>query len=285
MKNNIIKFQLFFLFICSFNFVYSQNITVTGKVTDSLKTPLKYANVGVLNKYVGTVTNDKGIFKFNINNSMINDTLRISSLGYESEDILIKNIISNSKIDIILNNYTEELEEIILSSNKGKLRVKGKKKSKSKNEVFFAIPKAKNQNLGSEIGRKFSIGSKKPSLLKEFKFFIKHNNFQEIKFRINLYTIKNKLPFKNINKENIFIVVKNESKGWVKVDLTDYGISIQQNIIITVEWVESSKDGNKLSLPMLIPSFSSVHYYKYGSQSKWKKYNMISTPMILEFKQ
>ena len=130
MKNNIIKFQLFFLFICSFNFVYSQNITVTGKVTDSLKTPLKYANVGVLNKYVGTVTNDKGIFKFNINNSMINDTLRISSLGYESEDILIKNIISNSKIDIILNNYTEELEEIILSSNKGKLRVKGKKKSK-----------------------------------------------------------------------------------------------------------------------------------------------------------
>ena len=122
-------------------------------------------------------------------------------------------------------------------------------------------------------------------MLKEFKFFIKHNNFQEIKFRINLYTIKNKLPFKNINKENIFIVVKNESKGWVKVDLTDYGISIQQNIIITVEWVESSKDGNKLSLPMLIPSFSSVHYYKYGSQSKWKKYNMISTPMILEFKQ
>ena len=89
MKNNIIKFQLFFLFICSFNFVYSQNITVTGKVTDSLKTPLKYANVGVLNKYVGTVTNDKGIFKFNINNSMINDTLRISSLGYESKDILI----------------------------------------------------------------------------------------------------------------------------------------------------------------------------------------------------
>lgn len=285
MKNNIIKFQLFFLFICSFNFVYSQNITVTGRVTDSLKTPLKYVNVGVLNKYVGTVTNDKGIFKFNINNSMINDTLRISSLGYESEEILIKNIISNSKIDIILNNYTEELEEIILSSNQGKLRVKGKKKSKSKNEVFFAIPKAKNQNLGAEIGRKFSIGSKKESQLKEFKFFIKKNNFEKIKFRVNIYSINNKYPSKNLNKKNIYIDVKNKSTGWIIVNLADYDINIKENIIITVEWIEGSEGGNKLSLPMLIPSFGSVHYYKYGSQSKWKKYKMISTPMILEFKQ
>lgn len=285
MKNNTLKFLLIFLFICSFNFIYSQNITIIGKITDSLKTPLQYANVGVLNKYVGTVTNDKGIFKFNINNSMINDTLRISSLGYESEDILIKNIISNSKINIVLNNYTEELEEIILSSNNSKLYVKGKKKSKSKNEVFLAIPKAKNQNLGAEIGRKFSIGSKKTSLLKEFKFFIKENNFEKVKFRINLYTIKDKFPFKNINKENIFIDIKNKLTGWIKVDLSSYNISIKQDIIIAVEWIEGSKNGNKLSLPLLIPSFSSIHYYKYGSQSKWKKYKMISTPMILEFNQ
>ncbi|AUS06521.1 carboxypeptidase-like regulatory domain-containing protein [Pseudotamlana carrageenivorans] len=286
MKNNILKFRLIIILICSFNFIYSQSITITGKVTDSLNIPLQYVNIGVINKYVGTVTNGKGIFKFNIDNSMANDTLRISSLGYETKDLLIKNIISNSKINVVLNNYTEELEEIILSSNKNsKLYIKGKKKSRSKNEVFFSIPKAKNQNLGAEIGRKFSLGKKKASTLNKYKFFIKNNNFEKIIFRIKLYTIKDNLPHKNINKENIFVEVKNKSSGWINVDLTDYDINIKENIIITVEWIEGSEDGNKLSLPMLIPSFSSVHYYKYGSQSKWKKYKMISTPMILEFKQ
>lgn len=286
MKNNILKFRLTILFICSFNFIYTQSITITGKVTDSLNIPLQYVNIGVINKYVGTVTNDKGIFKLNIEKSMVNDTLRISSLGYETKDLLIKNTISNSKINVVLNNHTEVLEEIILSSNKNsKLYIKGKKKSKSKNEVFFSIPKAKNQNLGAEIGRKFSIGSKKASQLKEFKFFIKNNNFEKIKFRVNIYSIYNKYPSKNLNKQNIYVDVINKSTGWIIVNLADYDIRIKENIIITVEWIEGSKGGNKLSLPMLIPSFSSVHYYKYGSQSKWKKYKMISTPMILEFKQ
>lgn len=285
MKKTIIKLQLILILMYSFNFVYSQNIVINGTVTDSLKIPLQYVNVGVYNKYVGTVTDYKGNFNLEIDNSMINDTLKISSLGYKSKEILIKNVLSNSKINIILTNYTEELEEVILTSNNTKTYIKGKKKSKSKNEVFFAIPKAKNQNLGAEIGRKFSIGSKKPSLLKEFKFFIKKNNFDKVKFRINLYTIKEKFPYKNINKENIFIEVKNKYTGWVKIDLTDYDINIQQDIIITAEWIEGSKKGDELSLPMLIPSFSSVHYYKYGSQSKWKRYKMISTAMILTYEQ
>lgn len=283
-KKNLTLYLLFFI-LYSFNFVYSQNIIIKGMVTDSLKKPIQYVNIGVYNKYVGTVTNNKGRFYLNIDNSMINDTLKISSLGYESKEILIKNIKSNSNINVVLNNYTEKLDEIILTSKNTKLYVKGKKKSKSKNEVFFSIPKAKNRNLGAEIGRKFSVGSKKASLLKEFKFFIKENNFEKTKFRLNIYTIENKYPSKNLNKQNIFVDVINKSTGWIKVDLVDYGISTKQNIIITVEWIEGSEDGNKLSLPMLIPSFSSVHYYKYGSQSKWKKYKMISTPMVLEYNQ
>lgn len=285
MTKSILKLQLVVMLLYSFNFVHSQNIVIIGAVTDSLKTPLQYVNIGIYNKAIGTVTDVKGNFFLNINNSMYNDTLKVSSLGYKSKEILIKNILSNQKTNIILDSFIEELEEVVLTSNNIKTFIKGKKKSKSKNEVFFAIPKAKNQNLGSEIGREFSIGSKKPSLLKEFKFFIKKNNFDKVKFRIKLYTIKDEFPYKNINKENIFIEVKNKSTGWITIDLSEYDISIQQDIIITAEWIEGSTNGDKLSLPMLIPSFNSIHFYKYGSQAKWKKYKMISTAMILTYEQ
>lgn len=58
MKNSI---QLFLIFIFS-TITYSQINTISGTILDSLKNPIKYANVGVLNKPIGTVTNDKGEF-------------------------------------------------------------------------------------------------------------------------------------------------------------------------------------------------------------------------------
>ena len=143
----------------------------------------------------------------------------------------------------------------------------------------------KNLNLGSEIGRKFSLGTKKPSLLKEFKFYLKENNFESVLFRLNFYTIENKKPSKKINNTNILIPADNQLTGWITTDLTDYGIKTQEDIIITVEWIKASEKGDKLSLPILIPSFSSTHYYKYGTHAKWKKYGSISTAMMLTYKQ
>jgi len=283
-KAQLTKFIILIILITQSNFALAQK-TITGIVTDNLKVPLQYVNIGIYNKSIGTVTDNRGNFYLDIPNLMINDTLVISSLGYKPKELLIKDILSNQKVNIILESSIEKLEEIELTSNATKGYVKGKKKSKSNNEVFFATPKSEYKNLGSEIGRKFSIGSKKQSLLKEFKFFIKRNNFDKIKFRINLYTIKDKLPFKKINRENIFSEVENNYTGWVIVDLTKYDIIIQQDIIITAEWIESSKNGTLLSLPLIIPSFGSVHYYKYGSQAKWKKYKMISTAMILTYEQ
>jgi len=143
----------------------------------------------------------------------------------------------------------------------------------------------KNLNLGSEIGRKFSLGTKKPSLLKEVKFFLKENNFESVLFRVNFYTIENNKPSKKINNTNILISADNYLTGWITVDLTDYGIKTQEDIIVTVEWIKASEKGDKLSLPILIPSFSSTHYYKYGTHAKWKKYENISTAVLLTYKQ
>ncbi len=282
MKNILI---LIFIILNS-TFSISQEREIKGIITDSLKNPIQYVNVGILNKPVGTVTNENGEFYLNIDNSFSSDTLRVSCLGFKSKELQIKNLLNNkSKIHISLSNYTEKLNEIIINSNNLKTYTEGKEKTKTKNKVFFAIPSMKNLNLGSEIGRKFSLGTKKPSLLKEFKFFLKENNFESVLFRLNFYTIENNKPSKKINNTNILISADNQLTDWITVDLTDYGIKTQEDIIITVEWIKASEKGDKLSLPILIPSFSSTHYYKYGTHAKWKKYGSISTAMMLTYKQ
>lgn len=106
-----------------------------------------------------------------------------------------------------------------------------------------------------------------------------------VKFRINCYTIKNNRPDKKINKSNIILQVNKKLTDWVNVDLSAFNILVQDDIVITVEWIEHSNDGNKLNLPIIIPSFGSTHYYKFGSQANWQKYGNISSSMVLTYKQ
>lgn len=278
------KILLVLLTILISSKVFSQERLIKGIVTDSLQKPIQYANIGILNKPIGTVSNQNGEYILSIDNSMNLDTLKISCLGFKSVEKVISKI-QNNNFNISLENYSEKLEEIVIKSTNLKTYVLGKEKSNVKNQVFFAIKDRKDLNLGSEIGRKFSIGTKKPSLLKEFKFFVKENNFDMVKFRINIYTILNNRPDKKINESNIIVGLENKNKGWVIVDLTESELKTQQDIIIAVEWIDCSKIGDKLSLPILIPSFSSTHYYKFGTQAKWVKYGSISSSMVLTFKQ
>ncbi len=262
---------------------FSQERQIKGIITDSLNNPIQYVNIGVLNKPIGTVSNQNGEYSLNINKSSDSDTLKISCLGYKTVEKRI-NKIENNNFNVSLINYVDELKEVIIKSDKLKTYTDGKDKTNASSEVTFAIPGQKDLNLGSEVGRKFSLGSKKPSLLNEFKFFIKQNNFESVKFRINIYSILKNKPNQKLNDENIIIKIEKE-KGWIIVDLSQYDIKVQEDIIVSVEWIESSKVGNKLSLPICIPSFSSTHYYKFGTQAQWQKYGSISAPMVLTYKQ
>lgn len=280
-KKQLILFTFLYSFI-----VFSQEKTIKGIVTDSLKNPIQYVNVGVLNKPLGTLTNANGEFILNVDNSMNLDTLKISCLGYKSKEMKVESLINNkSKIQISLANYIENLDEVVITSSKLKMYNEGKEKTKTSASVIFANPNFVNQNLGSEIGRKFSLGTKKPSILTHFKFFIRENNFELVKFRINIYSINNNRPVKKLFGSNIIVDVNTKGKGWVNVDLTNYDIKTQEDVIVTVEWLEGSKDGNRLNLPIIIPSFGSTHYYKFGSQAKWQKYSNLSSSMILSYKQ
>jgi hypothetical protein len=277
------RILIFWTLILSANFCFSQ---ITGVVTDSLKNPIQYVNVGVLNKPLGTLTNSNGEFVLNIDSSMNLDTLKISCLGYKSKEMKIEGLINTkSKIQISLENYMEKLDEVVITSSKLKMYSEGKDKTKTSASVIFANSNHTNRNLGSEIGRKFSLGTKKPSVLTHFKFFIRENNFDAVKFRINIYSINNNRPDKKLFGSNIIVDVNNKGKDWVNVDLSEYDIKVQEDIIVTIEWLEGSKEGSKLNLPIIIPSFGSTHYYKFGSQAQWKKFSNISSAMVLSYKQ
>lgn len=280
MKN---QFLSFIISITTF-FSFAQQKEISGFILDSVNKPIAYANIGILNKPSGTVSSLEGKFKLITSADHINDTLRISCLGFKTRDFLVKDFTENG-VNIKLETYVDNLQEVVVFSSKLKIHTDGRLRTNAKNKCIFANPDLKNLNLGSEIGRKFKLGSKKPSILSKFQFFINENNFDFAKFRINIYSVLKNKPNKKINTENIFVTVSKNYADWVEVDLSDFKIAIQEDIIISVEWIEHSKSGNKLNLPIIVPSFGSTHFYKFGTQNSWKRFSNLSTPMFLTYEQ
>lgn len=79
------------------------------------KTALPYANIVLLHKNTGTISNEKGEFKFNITEPDKNDTLSFQYIGYETKNMPINQI--DSLAVIYLKENTYNLNEIFVFTN------------------------------------------------------------------------------------------------------------------------------------------------------------------------
>lgn len=85
----------------SIHLTSAQNkIELSGTVLDEFKTSIPYAAVGIPSKYIGTSTNDDGVFLFEVTTENLSDSLEISSIGFKTFKIKIQDFI-DQKLDTI----------------------------------------------------------------------------------------------------------------------------------------------------------------------------------------
>ncbi|WP_203226863.1 SusC/RagA family TonB-linked outer membrane protein [Confluentibacter flavum] len=88
----------------------SQNIKISGKITDTSGTPLMGVNVIETGTSNGTVSNGDGIYSLVANT---NATIQFSYIGYVSQSIKLG---ESSTLDIKMLESTESLDEVIIST-------------------------------------------------------------------------------------------------------------------------------------------------------------------------
>jgi len=88
-------------------------ISLNGKVMDRMTgTPLSYANIGVYNKSIGTISNEDGEFVLKLHRRHLNDTLVVSYMGYKNRLIPIDQYPDSSVIKLEEKLYT--IQEVIV---------------------------------------------------------------------------------------------------------------------------------------------------------------------------
>ena len=119
MRYNLTLFLLVFS-----SFIYSQNKTVVeGVIVDEYNYGVPYAAIGILSKNLGTSSNDEGAFYFLVSDKELNDVLEISSIGFKTFKISIKEYISQEDKKIVLEENVTELSDVLVKSNEDYVRL------------------------------------------------------------------------------------------------------------------------------------------------------------------
>lgn len=246
------------------------------------KRALSYVSIGIIGTSIGTVSAPDGSFSLHLPDGINEDHIvRFSYIGYESKELTIASLHLLKDSIILLAQTPITLAAIEVRPLGNTSKIIGHKKTQTQRVTNFAISKKPNQNLGAAIGRKFKLG-KQNTFLKTFQFFVAANNFDTVRFSVNLYATVNGKPDKLLHAQEIIKELQQQENGWIRVDLSPYNIYASGTIIAAITWIYHSPKGKYLQLPLTFPAIGATHYYRYGSQNKWKRFRGMSTAMQLE---
>jgi len=256
---------LLFLFSIS---LFSQQ-SAEGFIKDAeTDEPIPYVNIGIVKKDKGTVSTDEGKFEFEIPSNLMNDTIKLSSIGYQPKSMLAKNFLANLKTNPIITLLPEitELNEVVVTNKKLKEKVVGNNSKSKKMKAQFSYAEA-----GNEVGIKVKIKDS-PTFIQKFHVNVVSNTSEKVKFRINFYNIKDGLPNEKIVKENIIFSI-NVKEGDFTLDLEKYNIVVEEDFYSTIELLENQEKEEAVFFSAGL--FGKTTAYRYTSQGEWVKLSAV----------
>lgn len=226
------KLSILFIFLTIQGCIFTQI-----QVVDSLSSePIPFTHIRIVKRDKNVISNHDGYFfldtvRFN------NDSLIVSSIGFETKKIAVKNLHSSSKI--LLMPKPQQLDEVVVIQKKGKYKLKKLGVTKKPRKLFpqYGMTSQNGTIQAVYIPNNYSV----PGVLKYVNVYITDRGYPNAYFRIHVYDVSliEIKPGKELTSSNI---VESGTKGneWVKFDLIDERITIGENgSFIGIEWFEN----------------------------------------------
>lgn len=115
-SHNFIYYNFVVLLFNCMVVLAQESTVITGKVIDQNGYEVPYAAVGILQKNMGTTSTEDGTFYFRVSKNEFEDNLTISSLGFSNFSIKIKDFLRLEKKEIVLEEQTTNLSEVVVNS-------------------------------------------------------------------------------------------------------------------------------------------------------------------------
>ncbi len=239
--------------------------TLQGTLRSMSGDPIAYANIGVLDGSSGTVSDYKGNFSLTLKKADVSKTLRISAIGFATQDIDLKTLDLQKPLRVQLEEAIYELAQVEVDAKKyKKTKVLG---NKSDNENVIA--NFSDNLLGTELGVHIKV-KKKEVWIKEARFNIARNQLDTLIFRVNVYAMKDDEIGEKLLQENV-IVETDMRSGQLVVNLRDFNLIATDDILLSLELLEhSSTEDLEGALSFCANLFKGPLYMRSTSQADWR---------------
>ncbi|WP_165200569.1 carboxypeptidase-like regulatory domain-containing protein [Muriicola soli] len=263
----------YFLFISLVNLANSQQDYKGIIVDKKTNQPIPFVNIGIVDKGIGTVSNEDGLFHLELDRGLFSaeEVLQFSALGYTTINKLVSDLEFryNEYPRILMEPKVELLNEVVVT-NVGLYESEESIGYENGGHQFYGYWKD-NIALGGELGTRIRI-RKGLRRLNEFTFEVVGNTADSVLIRINFYKTdgKSSLPGTNLNESGKNILHTIKYPGLYKVDLRPFDLFVKDDFIASLELLRvygNSKIG--LILAAANNKFTDS-YKKYASQDTWQ---------------
>lgn len=271
------------MFVLCINNLFSYALQIKGKVTNSLNgNPIEFVNIGIQKKNVGTITNEKGEFIININDTLINESITFSCIGYKSQDVKI-NTLNTSSDQVII-----AMEPVIQILDEVKIIVRPMKEKSfgilAHNPLLWGSAISDNRGDIIEVARTIAIKNKETKIVSAH-IFLNAAPSDSGTFRLNFYYLKNGKPDSLAIKKSI-IRTLTLKRGWIEIDVNDENIYLKRDFAFAFEYLPTGKKKvEKYKLMYGGKLGGNDSYSRSSSQGTWQKSQGAAYTMYLKVKQ
>jgi hypothetical protein len=227
---------LFFLLTAELSKAQPAEWVIQGQVLDAAThQPIGYANIGIIGKKVGTLSNTDGSFSVRLSQEYAADVLTFAALGFETQSLTVADLRQQTSGKIYLKEKIYSLAEVVVRSKTGKLQ-----------EITLGINRrtggtycGNSQTAGAAMAVQLRAETV-PFQISKARLRILYNPFPDCKVRVRLLSVDPATgkPDKDLLDKSVIVTASIE-RGWVEVDLSQYKIKLEEaSFYLAFEWIE-----------------------------------------------
>ena len=200
---------------------FKQTEYIVGQIFDEDSgRKIPYSTIEIKGKNKGVVANYEAAFKLNIEQAGPEDTLLISSIGFQKKEIAFKDVDVDDSLKVFLAMKIYSIPPVIIMGNGFEKISVGEKSKKSQGEMYLDTH---GQQTALFIENKDKLTGK----IEKIRFFLSEKGNTHAPFRIHIYLKDSATGEPGKDLINNFLVVKPEIiRGWYEVDVFEYDINI-----------------------------------------------------------
>lgn len=234
MKKHLLALLIVHTVILNSSKTFCQSL-ITGQIKSQKGELLPYANIGVKGGKFGAISTLDGKFSISVPDSLLNDSLTFTSIGFIDKSYLINNLVHKNELEIILEDKIISLAEVKVSNVKVKQYKLG---ITGRTPMVFIPGRSYQKNDVLEQARVIHL--KKPAKIVNANIFLLSQSKNEVSVRVNFYALENGVPGKRLIEKSI-IRKSIINKGWFSVDLKDEEIYLEEDFVVSFEFLPSTQ--------------------------------------------